>query len=58
MQFERVLSRAGLVVVAKVNNGNDAVEAAVTERPDIVILDIAMPVMDGLEAARRIMAEA
>ena len=58
MQFERALTKAGLVVVASVNNGCDAVAAAIRERPDIVLLDIGMPRLDGLEAARRIMAEA
>ena len=58
MQLGRALTRAGLVVVASVNNGCDAVEAAIRERPDIVLLDIGMPILDGLEAARRIMAEA
>lgn len=45
------LERTGeVVVVAEAENGRDAVEAAGAHRPDIVFLDIAMPVMDGLEA--------
>jgi CheY-like chemotaxis protein len=35
-------------------NGRDAVEAAVAERPDVVLLDLNMPVMDGFEAAMTI----
>ena len=37
-------------VVGEATNGREAVELASAERPDIVILDLAMPVMDGFEA--------
>jgi len=36
------------------NNGSEAVEKAVLHEPDLAILDMCMPVMDGLEAARRL----
>ncbi len=39
-------------------NGAEAVEAAVRLRPDVVTMDVEMPVMDGIEAVRRIMARA
>ena len=43
-------------VVAQAADGIEAVEAVVNERPDAVVLDLAMPVLDGLEAITRILA--
>ncbi|MDZ5622366.1 response regulator transcription factor [Nocardioides sp. HM23] len=46
-----------LEVVAEAGDGEEAVRRAGATRPDVVLMDIRMPVMDGLAAARRLLAE-
>ncbi|MEA2390051.1 MAG: hypothetical protein QOK31_160 [Solirubrobacteraceae bacterium] len=48
--------QAGVEVVAEASDGVEAFELALAERPDLCILDVAMPRMTGLQAAREIRA--
>lgn len=47
----------GLEVVGEASNGREAVQLAVALTPDLVILDVSMPELNGIEAARRIVEE-
>jgi DNA-binding NarL/FixJ family response regulator len=47
-------SQAGFTVVAEASDGRQAVEQAEATRPDVAVLDIAMPNLNGIEAAQRI----
>jgi response regulator NasT len=55
MGLRAMLEDAGHQVVASATNGRMALELATTSKPDLVILDIKMPEVDGLETARQIM---
>jgi CheY-like chemotaxis protein len=52
----RRLSRRGYVVVFAVN-GQQGVEMAGSEEPDIILMDMSLPVMDGWEATRRLKSD-
>ena len=47
----------GMEVIAQAANGHEAVKLAQTQRPDIVIMDVSMPNLNGIEATRAIVAQ-
>lgn len=49
-------SEGNIEVIGEASNGDEAVDMARTEKPDIVVMDLSMPEADGLEATRRITA--
>lgn len=55
--FTKSLSRLGHCVVAAAHNGRELVELCRALHPDLVITDIKMPVMTGIEAAKQIATE-
>jgi response regulator NasT len=57
LDLKDLLERAGFEVVAEAKDGEEAVALARSEQPDLVLLDVKMPRLDGIEAARRILDE-
>jgi len=57
LDLRGMLENAGLEVCAEARDGVEAIELAGTAGPDLALLDVKMPRLDGIEAARRILEE-
>src|SRR5881398_3335120 len=57
LDLRELLERAGHEVVAEARDGEEAVALAREHEPELAVLDVRMPRLDGIEAARRILAE-
>ena len=57
LDLRELLERSGFEVVAEARDGEEAVALARSESPDLALLDVKMPKLDGIDAARRILDE-
>ncbi len=55
--FALILERAGFEVVGQAADGLEGIEVALASEPDVVLMDVRMPKLDGIEATRRLLAQ-
>jgi DNA-binding NarL/FixJ family response regulator len=53
--LRRSLETEGITVVAEASNGDEAVRVALATKPSVVLMDVSMPEVDGIEATRRLL---
>ena len=56
MDLVEMLQEAGYTVVAQASNGEEAIALATEYKPDLAILDVKMPILDGISAAEKIIS--
>ena len=56
--IREALQRAGVEVIAEAENGRKAIELALRHRPDVILMDVVMPELDGIAATREILKQA
>jgi two-component system, NarL family, response regulator DegU len=52
--LRRSLETEGIPVIAEASNGEEAIKMALDSKPDVVLMDVSMPQIDGIEATRRL----
>ncbi|WP_281273980.1 ANTAR domain-containing response regulator [Sphaerisporangium album] len=57
LDLKEMLEEEGYAVVGEAGDGESAIKFALEQRPDLVILDVKMPILDGISAAERIVSE-
>ncbi|MFC4585601.1 ANTAR domain-containing response regulator [Sphaerisporangium corydalis] len=57
LDLKEMLEEEGYAVVGEAGDGETAIKLALEHRPDLVILDVKMPILDGISAAERIVSE-
>ncbi len=55
VMIKKILKKLGHAVVAEANNGEEAIEAYIQHKPDLVTMDVVMPKLNGLMAVKKIL---
>ncbi len=55
--LQNLLAEEGYILISEVSNGQDAITETIKHHPDVILMDLKMPGMGGIEASRDIMAE-